>query len=89
MLSPRQEPGGSLDLSTGGRCSGGHLRLYSPHIQRDSSAVSSQFDVAFACCPFLAGSSVLERAPGSERLRAQSALRWQRVPRWSASYSWR
>ncbi len=39
----RHEPGWSFDLSTGGRSSAGKWRLYSPHIQRDSSAFSSQF----------------------------------------------
>ena len=48
MPSPRQEPGGSSDLSTGARSPGGHLRWYSAHIQRDSFAVSPHFSAA-AC----------------------------------------
>src|SRR5690348_14976432 len=46
--SPRQEPGGSLDLSTGLRSSGGHFRWYSVHIQRDS--VTFSFHVSTAAC---------------------------------------
>ena len=48
MPSPRQEPGGSSDLSIGGRSPGGHLRWYSVHIQRDSLVVSLHFSPA-AC----------------------------------------
>ena len=46
--SPRQEPGGSLDLSTGLRSSGGHFRWYSVHSQRDS--VTFSFHVSAAAC---------------------------------------
>ena len=46
--SPRQEPGGSLDVSTGRRSSGGHLRWYSAHSQRDS--VTFPFHVSAAAC---------------------------------------
>ena len=45
---PRQEPGGSPELSTRSRSPGGHFRWYSAHIHRDSFAVSPHFSAA-AC----------------------------------------
>src|ERR1700723_3275817 len=48
LLSTRQEPAGSFDLSTAGRSAGGHLRWYSLHIQRDSVVGPCHFSAA-AC----------------------------------------
>ena len=71
------------------------LELIEPGTRADELAPQpsarewAQPDVAFACCPFLAGSSVLERAPRSERAAGSVRSSMAAGPRWSASYSWR